>query len=127
MFLIFKRKRFNNCVDVLWRYDSGVRKTYTTKRFTNIIRSVVNLLWVQCYIYPRSYEELTMFDHTRIFSFVNICLQNMHGSRVMHLPIIFHLSMIGSICIRKEIYILFIILLLILELMDKKCFNFSSS
>ena len=115
MFLIFKRKRFNNCVDVLWWYDSGVRKTYTTKRFANIIRSVVNLLWVQCYIYPRSSEELTMLDHTRIFSFVNICLQSMHGSRVMHLPIIFHLSMIGTICIRKEIHILGITLLLILE------------
>jgi hypothetical protein len=39
----------------------------------------------------------------------------MHGSRVMHLPIIFHLSMIGTICIRKEIHILGITLLLILE------------
>ena len=112
MFLIFKRKRFDNCVDVLWWYDSGVRKTYTTKRFANIIRSVVNLLWVECYIYPRSSEELTMFDHTRIFSFVNTCLQNMYGLGVMHLPIIFHLSMIGNICIRKEIYVLGIILLL---------------
>ena len=69
-----------------------------------MIRPILNLLWVQCYIYPRS-EELTNFI-IRVFSFVDICLQNVRGLRVIHLPIIFHSTKIINICIKRNVFLL---------------------
>ena len=85
-----------------WWWCSCVTCTRHKTLYPKMIRPILNLLWVQCYIYPRS-EELTNFI-IRVFSSVDTCLQNVRGLRVIHLPIIFHSTSIINICIKRNAF-----------------------
>ena len=87
-----------------WWWCSCVTCTRHKTLYPKMIRPILNLLWVQCYIYPRS-EELTNFI-IRVFSSVDTFLQNVRGLRVIHLPIIFHSTKIINICIKRNVFLL---------------------